>query len=140
MKERDACQLDGEPLANIAAGSQQQTTKRQRWAAREIMVVLGGCATLVGLSYFVLDRPLADFARIHVQGPKAFVWLTYISKPLRPLALMALVGIGVRVAAGYPLGRYGRSVLLASLALVVAWVFTQELKYVFGSRSSRLPP
>jgi membrane-associated phospholipid phosphatase len=105
---------------------------RQTWAARKSLVVLGSCATLVAFSYFVLDRPLADFVRIHLQGLKAFVWLTYISEPLRPLALIALVGISLRVAAGRPLGRFGQCLLLASLALVVALVVTQELKYAFG--------
>jgi membrane-associated phospholipid phosphatase len=103
-----------------------------RTTARRALATAGVGLALVVLSYFFLDRPLAELVHSHLQGVQPFVWLTRISEPLRPLALIALVVISIRLLFGHGLGGIGRSVLLASLALVVASVFTRDLKDAFG--------
>jgi membrane-associated phospholipid phosphatase len=87
---------------------------------------------LVALAYFFADRPLAEALRPHFAGERIFVWLTYISKPLTPAATILIVAVAFRGIARGSLTVCEFALLRISCAILLAGVFTYELKEVFG--------
>ena len=90
------------------------------------------------LSYFFLDRQLAAVLHSYTRGVPFFVWLTYISSPLAPLASILAAFLGCRALARGHLTQTEFAFLRASCASLIAAVLTNELKDVFGSYARKL--
>lgn len=90
-----------------------------------------GCG-LVVMSYFLVDRPVAFF--VHARGFSEYRllrWLTYTPEVFVALAPVVAV-LGVVMLYRGPLAKYQRVLLVASIAVLVAWVLVRGLKIAFG--------
>jgi membrane-associated phospholipid phosphatase len=95
-------------------------------------LALLGCAGLVALCYFFVDRPVAFF--VHDRGLGTSVVLkgmTQTAMVLDYLSPVVIAGALVRLAFG-PLTRLERTLFAAALALIVAVAFEYYLKFLFG--------
>lgn len=92
-------------------------------------------AMIVAISFQWLDRPIALL--VH-RGPRIsnnsglWEWLTHIPNPLIPLALIAFVGLGLRVLIGRSLSNYQAAAFVCSLSIIFAETAKTQLKFVFG--------
>jgi membrane-associated phospholipid phosphatase len=98
---------------------------------RSTLIVVTSFA-LVLLSYFFVDRPVAEALRPNLAGAQFFVWLTYIVKPLTPLASVIAAVVAARSVARGSMTPAESALLRLSCAVLVAGVLTFELKEVFG--------
>lgn len=98
------------------------------------LVALGFCLLLVILSYFFIDRQVADFAYTHDQQmlDKFFISLTYISSFLFILAPVIIVMAILKLARTGSISKFSNVSLVASINLLVADSIKDDLKYVFG--------
>ncbi len=87
---------------------------------------------LAALTYFFVDRQLAEALRPHLAGIPVFIWLTYIVKPLAPLASILAAIVAARAIARRSLTPNESALLRLSCAILIAGVLTFELKEVFG--------
>jgi membrane-associated phospholipid phosphatase len=91
-----------------------------------------GTVIAVTVSYLWLDRPIAQFAHDELQGYRLFGKLTLIPDALVPLAIVALVVLGLRGLTAPRLSRFQTVVLLCSATLAVAVIVKDQLKFAFG--------
>lgn len=98
------------------------------------LMSLMATATLVVISYQWLDRPIALLVYSESQhgGHGWWAMLTHIPNPLVPLALIALVVLGLRALTGRSLRPYQAAALVCSLSVVVSEVCKDQLKFIFG--------
>jgi membrane-associated phospholipid phosphatase len=90
------------------------------------------CAALVTLCYFFVDRPVAFFVQQQQFHRFAILyWLQDWPPLLQTWAPVALAALAVRRALG-PLRRWQRTLLAASVSLLVAVQCKDTLKYAFG--------
>ena len=90
------------------------------------------CVVLVGLSMLFADRPLATWVHATFQKPEWARWLTKLAVLPDPLALVALVVVGVLYWLRGHTGNAGRIAVTASLATLLSTMAVILLKYVFG--------
>lgn len=102
-------------------------TSRTRWSVATAIAVL---ATLA--AYRFVDRPVATLAHDRWQRPAWGVDLTFFANPWLPAAGLVLLGGGAAFLAGWRPGRRGRLVLAAAIAILLARVVADELKFAFG--------
>ncbi len=95
-------------------------------------LLFGALFALVALAYFFADRQLAGALRPYLNGVHIFIWLTYIVKPLAPLASLIAVVVAARAARGCALTPTESALLRLACAILIAGVLTYELKDVFG--------
>jgi membrane-associated phospholipid phosphatase len=92
-----------------------------------------GLFGLTALSYFFVDRQLAEALRPHLADAHGlFIDLTYIVNPFTPAASIAVALIAVRSFVRGELSPFDSRILRLSCAILVAGVITYELKTVFG--------
>lgn len=94
--------------------------------------VFAALIALVALSFFFLDRPLAEALRPYFNGVPVFIWLTYLVKPLAPAASIVAAFVGARALARGSLTPTELALLRVCCAILIAGVLTYELKEVFG--------
>jgi membrane-associated phospholipid phosphatase len=97
---------------------------------RALQVVVGGIVA-VGLAYFLLDRPIADFAST-LHKPVWAKWLTYIADVPVPASAVGLLVGGVAWLAGWRPGHVGRVLLVVCYATLAASAFKDVLKLAAG--------
>lgn len=91
------------------------------------------CPALVLLSVAAVDRPAATLSHAAFAGRTAvFVALTHIVDPVLPLAALGLAGAGLAALLGWRPGAAGRRVIAACVAVLVAAMIKDQLKYAFG--------
>jgi membrane-associated phospholipid phosphatase len=95
-------------------------------------IALFGCAILVALCYFFVDRPVAFWVRSHdLSRFRLLVWFQDPPPVLQAWAPAALAALIVRRAWG-PFRRWELTLFAACLSLLVAVQFKDSLKYCFG--------
>ena len=91
------------------------------------------CPFLIGLCVVFVDRAAASFAHAHLGGRgRIFIDLTHIVDPLLPLAALGLSGSAIAGCLGCRFSRAGQIVLACCVAVAVAYLFREELKFAFG--------
>jgi membrane-associated phospholipid phosphatase len=101
--------------------------------ARGALVALVACLLLVGLSILFVDRGASIWAHEHSRGSTILDLLTHIVDPLRAAAVVSLAGIGFAAAlCRWKPGERGRTLIAASLAILVSFEIKEKLKYFFG--------
>lgn len=100
------------------------------------LTALLGTSSVVTLSYFWLDRPIALWAQGDVRsGHEQQLGHLVFPDPLIPLAALLFLAIGLHAISKRPLPRYQAAGLVASLSILVADDITDFLKFVFGRTS-----
>jgi hypothetical protein len=95
------------------------------------MAILG-CAFLVALCYFFVDRPVAFWVRDHEWNRfRVLVWLQDPPPILQAWAPAVLALLMIRRAWG-PFRRWELALLAACVSMLVAFQFENSLKYCFG--------
>jgi membrane-associated phospholipid phosphatase len=90
------------------------------------------CVVLVGLSIAFADRPIADWVHAHYHKPEWAKLLTQFAVVPDPLALLALLVVGILyLRLGYNT-EARRTALMAALATILATMLVILLKYAFG--------
>ena len=91
------------------------------------------CPVLVGLSVALVDRAAADFSHLEFAGrDQIFIDLTHIADPLLPAAALGLLVSAIAGCLGWRWSMAGRIGLAVCLAVAIAYLFREELKYAFG--------
>jgi membrane-associated phospholipid phosphatase len=138
----------GGPLARLGTGSLRTLANGLRVVLLRILIAAASCAALVGLSVWLIDRPVASWVHEHL-GDSRFAWLRmsyegYLlpigpfslmagpAEALRPLTLTVLVLLALAAAAGWHPKKRGRIVLAISLSIQVALAMNKSAKSVFG--------
>lgn len=94
-----------------------------------------GTSLSVVIAYFWLDRPIALWVHDHLQlGFHGTVTgISHWPDPLIPLAILALIVLGLRVATSRsPLGGRQAAALVASVSVLITEVFKDLLKFIFS--------
>ena len=99
----------------------------QRW-----FLSLAATALASAVAYLWLDRPLALLAHTHLTSYDTFSRLTHIPDPFVPLAVIAFIGAGLWVLAGWELPKLVATAFLCSVSLMMAEATKNQLKYIFG--------
>lgn len=89
---------------------------------------------VVAISYQWLDRPIALFLhRPRLRSPDSW-WalLTNIPNPLIPVAVVALLALGLRALVERPLPGYQVVVIVCSISVIVTELIKDKLKFLFG--------
>jgi membrane-associated phospholipid phosphatase len=96
------------------------------------LALLFSALLMIPVSIEFLDRALASWSFSVLHRPDLAVQLTHIVDPVPPLAGAVLALAGLAALAGWRPGRWGRTAIAASAAVLVAIVIKDELKYAFG--------
>lgn len=104
---------------------------------RSILQWLGSLiatAAAVAISVQWFDRPIALLAHHYFRHPRREIFdqLTHISDPLIPLAVVVLVGLGLKALYGRSLANYQAAAFVCSLSVVFAESMKDQLKFIFG--------
>src|SRR5579872_3312584 len=99
----------------------------QRW-----LLSLLATAAAVAVSYFWLDRPVAQLVHDMFAHHEAFERLTHIPDPFVPVAVVIFIAVGLYALTGRSLTKIKTAALLCSLSLTTAEAAKNFLKYVFG--------
>ncbi len=102
-------------------------TTRIRWS---VVTLLAALATIA--AYLLVDRPVATLSHDSWHRPAWAVDLTYLANPWLPIAGVVLLGGAVAFLAGWRPGPRGRTVLMAAIAILLARVVVDELKWACG--------
>lgn len=89
-------------------------------------------AIAVTIAYFWLDRPIAYLAHDEAQRFHLFQRLTLIPDALLPLAVVAILLVGLRASIGVPLSRFETVLFVAGISLALGAMAKTELKFAFG--------
>jgi len=90
------------------------------------------CAVLVTLCYFFIDKQVAYFVHDHeLNKYTMLLWMTHTAMLLNALAPAILVLAAVKLAWS-PLTRLEKTLVAASLSLMVTVAFEFYLKFLFG--------
>lgn len=109
------------PAATSASPSTQRT-----------LLLAVTAPVVIGLAILVLDRPLATWVHEHPWGHALWTGLTHIPDPLVALATLGLAGAGGAAVFGWRPGPRARILLACGLAVAIALMTKDQLKYVFG--------
>jgi membrane-associated phospholipid phosphatase len=119
------------PELNEQRSSRRVASMHQTLLVRSTIALLG-CAILVALCYFFVDRPVAFWVRSHdLSRFRLLVWFQDPPPVLQAWAPAALAALMVRRAWG-PFRRWELTLFAACLSLLVAVQFKDSLKYCFG--------
>ncbi len=99
---------------------------------RRALLALAVCSVLVTLAYLYIDRPAAYFAHEqHLGHVEALHWMTSTAMVLNALASILVVWAVIKLAWAPPT-RLDRTLLAASISLIVAVFLEYYLKFLFG--------
>jgi len=91
------------------------------------------CPLLVYLTVVLVDRAASTWAHDHLHRPPVMDMLTHIVDPLRALSAIALAAVGAAALfRGWRPGAHGRTLIAASLAILVSVGIKELLKDFFG--------
>jgi membrane-associated phospholipid phosphatase len=107
------------------------TTEQNRLARLYIGSFIG-CVMLTALSIAFVDRAVSTWSHATLARPAPFEWLTHIIDPFVPAASIALAAIAVAAIFGWRPGPFGCTVIALCIAVLVATVLKEELKFLFG--------
>lgn len=96
---------------------------------------LAGTSLAVAVCYFWLDRPIALWVHGHLRlgFHGTLTRFSHIPDPLIPLAVVALIVLGLRAAVSRSLpGNYGAATFVASVSVLASEAIKNQLKFVFG--------
>ena len=97
------------------------------------MIALFSCLFLVGFAVLFVDRAASTWSYEHFHRAAVFDWLTHIVDPLRLAAVLGLAGAGfAAVFCGWRPAEHGRTLIAASLAILVSVEIKELLKHLFG--------
>jgi membrane-associated phospholipid phosphatase len=101
-------------------------------AARLYIGAFIACVVLTLLSIIFVDRAVSTWSHAILHRPEPLEWLTHIIDPFVPAASIALLGVAIAALFGWRPGRFGRTILALCIAVLIATVLKQELKFLFG--------
>lgn len=111
-----------------ASALERRSRVARRWLIGAIVLV---AAIPVGILF--VDRPAAEFAHAHLLGHrKLFDALTHIVDPFHAFASLFLVWTLFQLARGATLSRIEDVLLRLSIAVAVAVMIKDQLKWMFG--------
>jgi membrane-associated phospholipid phosphatase len=97
------------------------------------LAAIFSCLLLVGLSVLLVDRAASTWSHDHLHRPAVLDWPTHIVDPLRFAAALGLGGVAFAAAfCGLRPGEHGRTLIAASLAILVSADIKELLKHFFG--------
>lgn len=85
-----------------------------------------------GAAMLWLDRPLANWLHDNLGAIPVFRYMAGLGDFPAPVATIILSGAGIAAYRGWRPGPWGRTFLAAALAVVIALVIKDQLKYLFG--------
>jgi membrane-associated phospholipid phosphatase len=97
------------------------------WSVAFVLTIAG-----VVVSYFWLDRPIAQFAHDQTQQFRLFELLTRIPEFMIPVVLVFIVALGLRALLGRSLTRIETVLTLAGASLSIVEIIKDQLKFAFG--------
>src|SRR5580700_3161200 len=100
--------------------------------ARNWTLAFLGTVVAVMVCYAWLDRPIALMVHAEFHEYDLFEKLTLIPTAVIPLAVVALVALGLRGLAGGPLSRLPTVILLGGVSLAAGEAVKDQLKLGFG--------
>ena len=89
------------------------------------------CVVLTILAIVFVDRAVSTWAHT-LNRPAPLEWLTHIIDPFVPAASIALAGVAMAALFGWRPGPFGRTIIALCIAVLVATVLKEELKFLFG--------
>ncbi len=102
-------------------------TAHTRWGLGTLTALLATAA-----AWRFADRALSTVAHDSWRRPALAVDLTYLANPWLPAAGLVLLSCAIAFLAGWRPGARGRTVLAAAIAVLLARVVVDELKWVFS--------
>ena len=87
---------------------------------------------LVPISVEFFDRAVSSWSFAVLHRPAALEILTHLVDPVPPAAAIILLLAGAAALAGWRPGPWGRVAIATGIAVLVAIVLKDELKYAFG--------
>jgi membrane-associated phospholipid phosphatase len=105
-----------------------EDVRRTRWFAGAFIA----CVVLSTLSIGFVDRAVSTWSHATLGTPAPFVWLTHIIDPIVPASSLGLIGFGIAACFGWRPGPVGRALIAVCVAALIATIFKQELKFLFG--------
>ena len=121
---------------NVASGPGFGRSKGRGFVPTGVcwLVTLSATAVAVIVSYVWLDRPIATF--VHGQDIRSYhallEFLASFPDPLIPLAVVALVILGLQALARRPLSAWQVTGFLCSVSVLLAEAIKDQLKFLFG--------
>jgi len=100
--------------------------------ARNGLVALVSAAILIPLSVEFADRAISTWSFTELHRPTYFVRMTQFIEPLPPIAGLLLALAGLAALAGWRPGYWGRVAITTCIAVLVAIMIKDQLKYAFG--------
>ena len=101
--------------------------------SRRILLAAAACVFLVGFSILFVDRPASTWSHEHLSRPAFMNQVTHLPDPLPIAASLCLVGVAIAaVFRGHKPGENTRTLVAASLAVLVSSAVKEQLKFVFG--------
>src|SRR4051812_23715070 len=106
-------------------------TTEQNAAARLYVGTFVACVVLSVLSILFVDRAVSAWAHT-LNRPDPLEWLTHIIDPFVPAALVGLAAAAIAAIFGWRPGPLGRAIIALCIAVLIATVLKEELKFLFG--------
>jgi membrane-associated phospholipid phosphatase len=107
-------------------------TNEQTRHARLYIGAFIACLVLTLLSIVFVDRAVSTWSHATLHQAAPFVWVTHIIDPFVPIASLGLVACGIAAAFGWRPGPAGRMIIALCIAVLIATIFKDELKLLFG--------
>src|SRR6478609_2604725 len=107
-------------------------TPEQIRGARLYVGAFVACVVLTILSIAFVDRAVSSWSHATLRQTEPFVWLTHIIDPFVPAASIGLLGAAIAAVFGWRPGPVGRTIVALCIAVLIATIFKDELKYLFG--------
>jgi membrane-associated phospholipid phosphatase len=107
-------------------------TREQNHLARLYVGAFVACVVLTMLAIVFVDRAVATWSHAILHRPEPLEWLTHIIDPFVPAASIALTGVAIAALFGWRPGPFGRTIIALCIAVLVATVLKEELKFLFG--------
>jgi len=104
-------------------------------ALRNWLLAFAATAIVVEVCFVFIDRPVAEFMEQHVRHTVTWIWITRALAPVASVVLLALVfilGCGLRLLSGRSLPSWTQTPLLCSWAAMLATAADTLLKRVLG--------
>jgi membrane-associated phospholipid phosphatase len=107
-------------------------TSEQNRTARLFVGAFIACVVLTLLSIAFVDRAVSTWSHATLHRPAPFEWLTHIIDPFVPAGSLGLTAIAIATVFGWRPGPLGRTLIALCIAVLVATVLKEELKFLFG--------
>ncbi len=107
-------------------------TPKQIRTTRLYIGAFVACVVLTILSIAFIDRAVSTWSHATLGQAAAFVWLTHIIDPFVPAASIGLLVVALAAVFGWRPGPAGRTIIALCIAVLIATVLKEELKFLFG--------